>query len=157
MASEADQGERSEEATQQRREDFRKRGQVAQTRELGSVLILFASVLLIGVATPFFYKQFQQLFARTLGEALATVASTGDLFPVLSFALARMSWIILPVLAVFWLVSFSATLLQVGFVYNEEALQIRWDRLDPVAGFKRLLTKKAMIEGLKSIIKVTLI
>ena len=42
MALDSDQGERTEEATQQRREDFRKRGQVAQPRELGSVFVLFA-------------------------------------------------------------------------------------------------------------------
>ena len=33
MASEADTGERSEDATQQRREDFRNRGQVAQSKD----------------------------------------------------------------------------------------------------------------------------
>ena len=66
MASESDQGERSEEATQQRREDFRKRGQVAHTRELASVLVLFASVLLIAIAMPFFYKQIHEVFERAL-------------------------------------------------------------------------------------------
>jgi flagellar biosynthetic protein FlhB len=157
MASEADQGERSEEATQQRREDFRKRGQVAQTRELGSVLLLFTAVLIIGVATPFFYKQIHELFTRSYGEGLATIAKTGDLFSLMSFALGRMAWIIIPVLGLFWFVSFSATLLQVGFIYNEEALQIRWDRLDPIGGFKKLLSMKALVEGFKSILKVTLI
>lgn len=42
--ADSEQEERSEEATQQRREDFRKRGQVAQTRELGSVLMLLCSI-----------------------------------------------------------------------------------------------------------------
>jgi flagellar biosynthetic protein FlhB len=55
MASEADQGERSEEATQQRREDFRNRGQVAQSKEFSSVLLLFSAVLMIWVMSRFFF------------------------------------------------------------------------------------------------------
>ena len=39
--AESDSGEKTEEATQQRRDDFRKRGQVAQTKELGTVFLLF--------------------------------------------------------------------------------------------------------------------
>jgi flagellar biosynthetic protein FlhB len=43
-----DQQERTEEATQQRREDFRKRGQVAQTRELASVFVLLGKHFISG-------------------------------------------------------------------------------------------------------------
>ena len=47
MAS-SDSGEKTKDATPQRREDFRKRGQVAQTKELATVLMLLASVLACG-------------------------------------------------------------------------------------------------------------
>ncbi len=40
--------EKTEEATQQRRDDFRKRGQVAQTRELSSVLVLLTTAYDVG-------------------------------------------------------------------------------------------------------------
>ena len=62
MASDSDQGERTEEATQQRREDFRKRGQVAQTRELSSVLLLFCGVLIIWVMSRFMFQQIVEIF-----------------------------------------------------------------------------------------------
>ena len=62
MASESENGERTEEATQQRREDFRKRGQVAQTRELSSVLLLFSSVLMIWLMSRVLLQQIYELF-----------------------------------------------------------------------------------------------
>jgi flagellar biosynthetic protein FlhB len=157
MASEADQGERSEEATQQRREDFRKRGQVAQTRELSSVLLLFSSVLLIWMTSRFFFTQIYEVFNQSLGETLVAAVRQGDALHILSFAVGKMALIIVPIMVLFWLVGFCSSLLQIGFIYNEEALQIRWDRLDPVSGFKRLLSLKALIEGGKSILKVSLI
>lgn len=157
MASEADQGERTEEATQQRREDFRRRGQVAQTRELSSVLLLFCGVLIIWVMTRFFFQQIMEIFNASFGDSLVTAVRTGDMFSALRVAVTRLGLIIAPIALVFWVIGFASSLLQVGFLYNEEALEIRWERMDPVQGFKRLLSIRALIEGLKAVAKVTLI
>jgi flagellar biosynthetic protein FlhB len=157
MASDSDQGERSEEATQQRREDFRKRGQVAQTRELSSVLLLFSAVLLIWMTSRFFFQQIYEVFFQTMGENLVTAVRSGDMLHLASFALGKMALIVVPVLGLFWLVSFASSLVQIGFIYNEEALELRWERMDPVQGFRRLLSLRSLVEGLKSVLKVSLI
>ncbi len=157
MASEADQGERTEEATQQRREDFRKRGQVAQTRELSSVLLLFCSVLMIWVMSRFFFQQIFEIFQFSLGDDLVQSVRTGDFLRAGQTAVTRLTLIVLPILVLFWAVGFASSVLQTGFLYNEEALQIRWDRLDPVTGFKRLFSLRALVEGLKAVMKLTVI
>src|SRR4051794_33057693 len=140
MASEADQGERSEEATPQRREDYRKRGQVAQTRELSSVLLLFSAVLLIWLMSRFFFQQIWEVFHQSLGDAMVTAARDGDWRQAFNFALGKLVLILAPVMGLFWLIGFVATVVQVGFLYNEEALQLRWDRLNPVQGFGRMFS-----------------
>jgi flagellar biosynthetic protein FlhB len=157
MASEADTGERTEEATQQRREDYRRRGQVAQTRELSSVLLLFAGVLLIWVMSRFFFTQIVEIFNHSFGDSLVSEVREGDFRTATRFALTHLSLILLPILGVFWVIGFLSTILQVGFIYNEEALQIRWERLDPVQGMKRLLSLRSVMEGFKSVLKVTVI
>ncbi|MBK8201868.1 MAG: EscU/YscU/HrcU family type III secretion system export apparatus switch protein [Bdellovibrionales bacterium] len=63
--ADSEQEERSEEATQQRREDFRKRGQVAQTRELGSVLMLLCSILAMWLLGKFFLFKFMRFCSNT--------------------------------------------------------------------------------------------
>jgi len=45
----------------------------------------------------------------------------------------------------------------VGFLYNEEALEFDLERINPLAGLKRLVNFKALIEGLKSVAKIVLI
>lgn len=157
MASEADQGERSEEATQQRREDFRKRGQVAQTKELSSVLLLFAGALLIGLMSRFFFQQIWAVFNHSLGDSLVAAARSGDWRELFSFAFMRLVFILAPLLGTFWLIGFLSSILQVGFLVNEEALQIRWERLNPITGFGRILSLRSGVEGLKSVLKVALI
>src|SRR4051812_13374228 len=125
MASESDQGERSEDATQQRREDFRKRGQVAQTKEFSSVLLLFAGVLLIWGMSRFFFQQIWEIFNLTYGDSLVQAVRGGDWRQLTSFAFNKLVFILAPIMTLFWLIGFVSTVAQVGFVYNEEALQIR--------------------------------
>ena len=157
MASEADQGERTEDATQQRREDFRKRGQVAQTRELSAVLLLFSGVLIIWLMSRFMAHQMFEIFTFTLGDSMVDAVRQGDSATATRLAVTRTGMIILPIALVFWFVGFASSILQVGFIYNEEALEIRWDRMDPVQGFKRLLSLRALVEGLKAVLKVGVI
>lgn len=157
MASEADSGERTEEATQQRREDFRKRGQVAQTRELGSVMLLFSGVLLIWMTSHFYYQHVYELFTLTMGETLISAIRTGNMMPFANFAYVKLSILLAPAMLVFLFVGLVSSLVQTGVIYNEEALQFNWDRIDPVQGFMRLMSLKALIEGAKAVAKVILI
>jgi flagellar biosynthetic protein FlhB len=157
MASEADQGERSEEATQQRREDFRNRGQVAQSKEFSSVLLLFSAVLMIWVMSRFFFEQIYAVFTQSYGDALVGAARGAEWKEAALFAGRRLVMILAPLLGVFWLLGFVSTIMQVGFIYNEEALEIRWDRMDPVQGFGRMLSIKSLVEGFKAVLKLLLI
>lgn len=157
MASESDNGERTEEATQQRREDFRKRGQVAQTRELSAVLLLFASVLVIWMMSRFFFAQIYELFTRSLGDDLVMAVRGGDYFQMASVATTKMAYLVLPVMGVMWVMGFASSVIQTGFLHNEEALQLKWERIDPMAGFKRMFSLKALTEGIKACLKLTVI
>jgi len=157
MSSDSESGERTEEATQQRREDFRKRGQVAQTKELSSVFVLFAGVLLIYQMSQFLFQQLWEVFNQTYGQNLVEIVRGGAWQETASFAYGRMALILVPILALFWVLSFASTVAQVGFLHNEEALQLNWSRMDPVQGFMRMFKLRAVIEGLKAVLKVSLI
>lgn len=152
-----DSGERTEEATQQRREDFRKQGRVAQTRELSSVLVLFAGVALISLMSQFFFTQWREVFSHSFGDELVFSVRTGQMSEALRFAAAKGALILAPILLIFWVIGFVASVAQTGFLYNEEALQLNWEHLNPVAGMKRLLNLKSVIEGVKSLAKLVLI
>ncbi len=158
MASESDSGERTEEATQQRREDFRKRGQVAQTRELSSVFLLFASVLLVALMSRFFFGQIYELFIMAFGDDMvANIRGDEGFSHMAMFAVTKSAYLLLPVMGLYWVIGIASSVVQVGFLQNEEALEIRWERLDPVSGFKKMFSMRAFTEGAKACLKMTLI
>lgn len=157
MASENERGEKTEEATPQRREEFRKRGQVAHTRELASVFVLFGAVLTMMIFGKFFFMQVSELLTMSFTDYVVEAARHGDWIAAAGFAATKMMWIMGPALGMFLVISVASTLLQTGFLYNEEALQIRWDRLNPISGFRRILTLRALVEGFKAVLKLTVI
>lgn len=156
MAEESDQGEKSEEATQARREDYRKRGQVAQTKELASALFILTGLGIMYALSRFFLKEISELFTHSLGADLATAVRSGDIHSAVRFAGEKMAMLIAPVAGVGLIISLGSSLIQVGFLSVEDALTADPNRINPLEGLKRIFSFKTLIEGVKSIAKLAL-
>lgn len=151
----ADEGqEKTEEATQQRREDFRKRGQVANTRELGSVLMLLSSALVLWFLGRFFLQQVSEILTQSLGPFLVEAARNGDYVPAIAFVMKKAFLVMAPLMGILFIMSIASTVVQVGLLNNEEALELKLDKLNPVEGFKRIFSLRAVMEGIKSLFKL---
>ena len=152
-----DSGEKTEEATQTRRDEFRKRGQVAQTRELASALFLLAVAGLVFGLSRFFFHELYDLFHYQYGAGLVELARSGDLFTALRFAGTKIFILVAPVLAVSFVIAFGSSVLQTGLLQVEEAFALNLNKLNPLEGAKRLFSLKSLVEGLKAFLKMVLI
>lgn len=146
--------EKTEEATPQRREEAREKGQVASSRDLTSVLVLAACVAFIGAYIPSYIKQIQRFMVKSF-ESLAT--QRFDKTNILAYAFdswSTMLWLIVPIFAVAFVVSLSATFLQTRFSFSWQRVSPDWSRLNPLEGIKRLANMQAIAELIKSIAKM---
>lgn len=147
-------GEKTEEATPQRREEAREKGQIASSRELTSVGVLAASVAFITAYMPTYIKQIERFMTKSF-ESLSTRRI--DQASILDFAFE--SWktlllLMLPVFAVTLIVATAATFLQTRFSFSWSRVAPDWSRLDPLEGIKRMFNTQALAELLKSIAKM---
>jgi flagellar biosynthetic protein FlhB len=55
------------------------------------------------------------------------------------------------------LIGFFATVLQIGFLKVEDALEPKFEKINPISGFNRIFSLKNFIEGVKSVIKILFI
>ena len=149
--------DRTEEATTQRREDFRRRGQVVQSREFASVLLLFGAALVLWGLGRFFLGQFIELLNLSYGQLIPEVAKNGDLGAAAKFIGTKFVMIMGPLLAIAGILSFMSSVVQIGFLYNEEAIQFDLSKMDPIAGFKRIFSLRSLVEGAKTFIKVCIV
>lgn len=155
--AESDQDEKTEEATQQRRDDFRKRGQVVQTRELSSVLVLFMSVVAIWMLGRFFLMQMHNVFTQSFGTFLVAAARNGDWVAAVRYVGFKGFMIVGPIFGIMWLMSFASSTIQIGFLVNEEAMKFNPGRINPIEGFKRVFSLRSVFEGIKAIFKVSIV
>lgn len=152
-----DQDEKTEQATDARREDFRRRGQVAQTRELASCLLLLASAGGVYVLSRFFFQNIYEIFNYSFGPQLVKTIRGGDFSEAMLFCATKGFVLIAPVLAIAGLVSGISSIVQVGFLQVEDALSPDFNKLNPVEGMKRIFSLRALAEGVKSFLKLLFI
>lgn len=156
MSDSSDQ-EKTEEATQQRKDDFRKRGQVAQSKEVVGVMILGASLVAIWSLSRFFFQQIHEVFTMSFTEFIVDAGRQEEWYGAFKFAFVRAALVIAPVGAILWLIGVTSTVLQIGFLNNEEALKFDFTRIDPVAGFKKIASMRSLVEGFKSVMKIVIV
>jgi len=157
MADNQSDQEKTEEPTLQRREEFRNQGQVAQTKELSSALMLFGFCLMAWFTGAYFLEGFSDIFRQLYGHFIPTVTATGDISAPLRFAMEKIIVLSMPVFLVTLVVGVSASLMQVGVLFTGEPLTPNINKINPLEGLKRLFSLRSLVEGLKAIAKFLLV
>jgi flagellar biosynthesis protein FlhB len=157
VAEDNDMGDRTEEATSQRREDYRKRGQVAHTKEFATVLILFGGVFLLWSVGHDFILQISSFLTHTFTENISFTARTGDIISPLKDIFAKGALVSLPIGFGFMFLGVASQVLQTGFLSKENAIQVDFSHVNPIQGLQRLFTLRAVVEGIKACLKFILI
>ncbi|MER3403638.1 MAG: flagellar biosynthesis protein FlhB [Armatimonadota bacterium] len=137
--------ERTEQATPRRRQEARKKGQVARSMEVNSAVLFLAFVLVLPTLLERGGWRFLQAFQQGLGQAGAMRGSYDLLLGGLG--------LLVPLLAVFLGVSLISNVLQVGFEVSTQPLKPDLNRIDPIKGFQRLFSRRALVELLKALLK----
>lgn len=140
------QGEKSFEATDQRREEFRKQGRYARAKDVGGLAATIAVLLGTVAARKQILGAFEILFARSLGDigALDRLGVSGAIRAAAMPMLAEVG----PILAAAGVLAFLGSAAQVGFRINTDAIAVKFDRLDPKAGLDRLIAFRKNFEEL---------
>ncbi len=149
--------EKTEEATQARRDDFRKRGQVAHSKELASALILISAATMAVVLGRFFLKELFEVFNYALGPDMVSAIRSGDLFSAAKFASLKFTVLVLPVLGISLLLGIGSSILQTGFLTVEDALSPKFDKINPLEGLKRVFSLRNVAESIKALLKLSFI
>lgn len=147
-------GDRTEEATPERREDFRERGQVVMSKELTSVAVLAACVIAYTAWAPAFLKSLQHLMVANF-EAIATRrVDAQNVLTLLGDAWTSLLQLTLPIFGVTLVASTAATLLQTRLNWSWEKLKPDFSRLGLFSGLTRMINLQALLELGKSFAKL---
>jgi flagellar biosynthetic protein FlhB len=156
MADESFQ-ERTEQATPKRREDARKKGQVARSAELSSFAVLGFSLLgflVFGAALAQPLGDMAVRYFSNLAQTEVSITSIGRLLADSMFTFGKAAAIPAAIAAV---VGIGAAVMQVGWKPSFEALEIKWERFDVVKGIGRLFSKRSLFQLGRDTVKLAII
>ncbi len=150
--------ERTEKATAKRRQEARRKGQVAQSREITSVLILmtalgffyFAGSWMFGSISAVIGGIYQKLDTVRL-ESISDVSA----FSVEIFN--KVFLILMPFFVPLLIAGVAANIGQVGFEMHSEAMRPKLSKFNPIAGLKRMVSLRSLVELVKSLLKILVI
>jgi flagellar biosynthetic protein FlhB len=149
--------EKTEPATPRRREEARKKGQVAKSVEVSTALIVLAAFLGLNLLGPYLTSQLKDTVHYFLANMAAWQGDAAGFKALFLVALVRLALIVGPIMLMFLLVGSLSQIVQVGFMTSGEGLKPNLARINPLEGFKRIFSKRAIVELFKSILKVGLI
>ncbi|MGC8668588.1 MAG: flagellar biosynthesis protein FlhB [Chthonomonadales bacterium] len=149
--------ERTEAATPRKRQELRRQGRVSKSQDLVS-MIVFVGVLLCIRWAGSNAAQRLVVFTRSSFLGLSAPSITPQTLPELaSRATMLMLSVIGPVIAIALFLGVAANVLQTGVVLSGQPLVPDFTRINPLAGARRFLSGRGVVELAKSLAKIGVI
>ncbi|MCQ2520166.1 MAG: flagellar biosynthesis protein FlhB [Lachnospiraceae bacterium] len=156
-------GEKTEPATEKKKSDARDEGQVAKSKEINNAFSLMALFLLLkfyGLSLGTKLTGMFSLVYDDIPEYLKNYdgrVNVKDLTGLFSSVVLQILIIMLPIYIVAFAVSFICDVAQVKWHPTAKPLKPKGSKLNPISGFKKIFSKQAIIELIKSILKILII
>jgi flagellar biosynthetic protein FlhB len=147
---------RTEQATPFKLEEAKRRGQVAKSLDLNTALIVCGMFALLVASGDSYLQRLFELCAQLLSSA-ATLSIDSENWPAIAARIVSDSLSILwPIAVVGIVLAVIANVVQTGPILSMDPLKPKFERLNPVAGFKRVFNKRMLFEAFKSCVKLVI-
>lgn len=160
FAKEGPGGEKTEEATPKKKEESRKEGSVAKSKELVTGISLFALFLTLRFAISYVGTRLVEVFPKYwthISSAIVEGYSFQAVIATMQEVGKDVLLIVAPFLAVGFAIAFLANTFQFKWMVTAKPMQPKFSKINPVNGFKRIFSSRALFEFAKSVVEILLI
>jgi flagellar biosynthetic protein FlhB len=147
-------GEKTEEPSQKKLDDARKKGQVWKSKDLTGVFGLLVGLGVVKATWSNLEEKISELFRFSFDNIAHPERLEIATFQLLLMGMETMLLLSLPVLGAVALMGGLLDFLQVGSLFTMDPLMPKLEKLNPIEGMKNLIGKKQIIELLKNLSKI---
>ena len=156
-----DRSNKTEPATPKRKEEARKKGQVAISRDLSTAVILLSGIGLLAAMLPVGIHKMTDMTRQglTLSFPLAFYEgmSIEQVYEVIIHAGVTVVTLSLPIVMGVLVMGGGASLLQTGLLWRANAIQPDVERISPLKGLSRLFSLRSVMELVKGLLKIAIV
>lgn len=152
-------GEKTEPATPKRRQELRQKGQIPRSRELVTAVVLLISFWSMKLFAYYVFDDLAHAVRIFLNfpKDIDSKFTSDEIMLIYLQSLVICAKILAPILLIIALCIIVVNYLQVGSVFTAKPLMPNINKINPIEGFKRIFSKNAFVELLKSILKISII
>jgi len=149
--------EKTEPATPKKRQESRKKGQVAKSMDLPGALIMLGSFGLLAMYGAVMGDGIVEMFSTGLNDYLLWDVTDTNVIALFSKLLREGLILVLPIMAIGVVMALVSSYAQVGILFTGEPLKMKFEKLNPIQGAKQMFSLRSVVEFLKSMLKVLVI
>jgi len=157
LAEEADDADKTEDPSQYRLDEFRRKGEVGFSKELNSVLVLSACFFSLILSITFIFESVHEVMKYVYSISIDKAFTEKEIRKILIMSVTSILKCSAPMFVASLVIGVFAGVAQVGVLFAPEALKTSFSRVNPMNGFKRLFSVKAVAETVKGLFKFTII
>jgi flagellar biosynthetic protein FliR/FlhB len=149
--------EKTEEATPRKKQDARKKGQVAKSKEISLALTLLTSTIILATLGGFIGNNLKDTLTYFMTNGFNIDASYDNLTKLSITVIWRTALAILPVALPIMIMGVFANYIQTGFLLTGETIKPQLSKLNPLNGFKRIFSSRTVVELIKDLVIVSVV
>lgn len=157
MAENENGADKSEQPTEKRLSDARKKGQIARSKELNTLVIMLAGaggLLAFGASIGLGVLD---IMSGSFSAQRAALYHTDSMIMLLLTAGVHALSVLMPFLVLLLLASIVGPVMLGGFLFSTESLMPKFSRMNPLSGLKRMFSKNSLVELFKAIGKFLIV
>ena len=149
--------EKTEAPSQQRLEKAREDGQVLQSRELGTFVVLMVGGTALWMMASGLGQTLSQIVRSALQFNPGIARDSSHVMAQLSNQTFDAALALTPFLGLMVVATLASPLLLRGWMFSPKALAPKFDRMNPMSGIKRMFSSHGLVELVKALGKVGLL
>jgi len=145
--------EKTEQPSSKKLDEARRKGMVAKSVEVNSLLIVVTGLITIFLLQAYIGQRMSS-FTINIFNSLDVLPNKISLLPNMAF-----DWFIFfvsvlgPIMTAILIVSLASNIAQVGFKISSEAVIPKFSKLNPGKGIKKIFSSRSVVESLKTLVK----
>ncbi|MGD9538050.1 MAG: flagellar biosynthesis protein FlhB [Alphaproteobacteria bacterium] len=157
MADDKDDSQKTEEPTPKRLDDARKKGQVAQSREVSSWLMLLTVAIIVVALAPGIMSDLGHVLLPFIERPHTLSVGSDGIIEGPGLALSSVLMPLAVPFALLVVAALATGFLQHGFLISAESLKPDFSKISPLKGLERMFSSRSLAEFAKGILKLVVV
>lgn len=157
MAGDEDKSQKTEEPTQKKLDDAKKKGDVIDSREVTNWFVLLSGTLAIGLFMPATAGMLLRDLRRFLERPHDIAFGNESIGLLLGEVAAGVGLALLLPMLLFVAAAIAAPLVQHGLIFTTEKLKPSLDKISPLGGLKKMFSLRSVTELIKGLVKISMV